>query len=144
MLPPLLAEAAALGFETIEQPLPENADEALRSVAHAVPICADESIRTAHDLPRLHGLYDAINIKLDKAGGLTGALGLHSTARAAGMKIMIGSMVATSLAIAPALILAQDAEWIDLDGPLLLEHDREEGVSISNGVISPPNSTLWG
>lgn len=144
MLPSLLAEAAALGFETIEQPLPEDADEALRSVAHTVPICADESIRTVRELPHLHGLYDAINIKLDKAGGLTGAIALQSAARAAGMKIMIGSMVATSLAIAPALILAQDADWIDLDGPLLLERDRDEGVSISNGVISPPSSTLWG
>jgi len=144
MLGPLLAEATSLGFETIEQPLPENADEALRTIAHTVPICADESAHTAADLPRLIGLYDAINIKLDKSGGLTGALALHAAARAAGMKIMVGSMVATSLAIAPALILAQDADWVDLDGPLLLSNDRAEGVKISGATIMPPSAALWG
>ena len=101
-------------------------------------------MHTAADIARLKGLYDAINIKLDKAGGLTGALALHRAARAAGMKIMIGSMVATSLAVAPALILAQDAEWTDLDGPLLLAQDREHGIAIRDGVMSPPSSKLWG
>ena len=144
MLAELLAEAAALGFEVIEQPLPENADEALRGVARPLPVCADESVHTVRDLPRLVGLYDAINIKLDKAGGLTGALALHGAARTAGLKIMVGSMVATSLAIAPALILAQDAEWTDLDGPLLLARDRAEGVVITAGRIAPATAALWG
>ncbi|MEQ1669554.1 MAG: N-acetyl-D-Glu racemase DgcA [Hyphomicrobium sp.] len=144
MLPDLMAQAARLKFETIEQPLPETADEALRGARWPVPICADESIHTAAGLPRLIGLYDAINIKLDKAGGLTGALELHRAARAAGIKIMVGSMVATSLAVAPAMILAQDAEWTDLDGPLLLANDRADGIAISNGVMSPPGPALWG
>lgn len=144
MLAPLLREAAELRFECIEQPLPEGADDALRSIPHPLPICADESIHTVGDLPRLDGLYDAINIKLDKAGGLTGALALHTAARARGLKIMVGSMVATSLAIAPALQLAQDADWIDLDGPLLLAKDRDDGVLIANGVIAPPSPALWG
>jgi L-alanine-DL-glutamate epimerase-like enolase superfamily enzyme len=144
MLATLLAEAAALGFEVIEQPLPEAADEALRGFPRPLPVCADESAHTVRDLPRLKGLYDAINIKLDKAGGLTGALALHRAARSAGMKIMVGSMVATSLAIAPALILAQDAEWTDLDGPLLLARDREHGVAITAGRIAPPAPALWG
>jgi L-alanine-DL-glutamate epimerase-like enolase superfamily enzyme len=144
MLPELSNAAARLGFETIEQPLPEADDEALRGTRRPLPICADESIRTYGDLPRLIGLYDAINIKLDKTGGLTGALALHRQARAAGMKIMIGSMVATSLAVAPALILAQDADWIDLDGPLLLARDREHGLRIAAGHIAPPDPELWG
>lgn len=144
MLAPLLAIAAELRFETIEQPLPEGADELLRKIPKPLPVCADESVHTTRDIDRLTGLYDAVNIKLDKAGGLTGALALHRAARNAGMKIMVGSMVGTSLAIAPALILAQDADWTDLDGPLLLARDRDDGVSISNGVIAPPSPALWG
>jgi L-alanine-DL-glutamate epimerase-like enolase superfamily enzyme len=110
----------------------------------SVPICADESVHVAADLPRLVGLYDAINIKLDKAGGLTGALQLKREARARGFKIMVGSMVATSLAVAPALLLAGDAEWTDLDGPLLLAHDRVPGLDITDGVIAPLDRGLWG
>jgi L-Ala-D/L-Glu epimerase len=144
MLAELTAIAARLGYETIEQPLPEADDEALRGTIWPLPICADESIRTAADLPRLKGLYDAVNVKLDKAGGLTGALTLHKQARAMGLKIMIGSMVASSLAAAPALILAQDAEWVDLDGPLLLAQDCEDGLVIIDGVIHPPTRALWG
>ncbi len=140
----LMRAAAEFGFETIEQPLPEHADEALRGTQWPVPICADESCRTSADLQRLCGLYDAINIKLDKTGGLTDALELHRLARARGMKIMIGSMVATSLAVAPAMLLAQDAEWVDLDGPLLLAHDRQPGLVITNGLIAPPSPDLWG
>lgn len=139
-----MAVAAELGFETIEQPLPADQDEALRDNRFAVPVTADESVRTADDLARLGGLYDAVNIKLDKAGGLTGALALHAQARAKGMKIMVGSMVATSLAAAPALLLAQDAEWVDLDGPLLLAADRPAGLSIENGIIAPLKPELWG
>lgn len=144
LLDSLMSVAAALGFETIEQPLAETADAALRGKHFPLPVCADESVKTVEDLDRLEGLYEAINIKLDKAGGLTGALALHRAARAKGMKIMVGSMVATSLAAAPALILAQDAEWTDLDGPLLLARDREDGLSIKNGVIAPPTPALWG
>lgn len=144
MLAELTATAARLGFETIEQPLPEADDEALRGTRWPLSICADESARTAADLPRLQGLYDSVNIKLDKAGGLTGALALHKQARAIGLKIMVGSMVASSLAAAPALILAQDAEWVDLDGPLLLTRDRDDGLHIVDGVIHPPTRALWG
>lgn len=144
MLAELMSTAATLGFETIEQPLPESDDEALRGTRWPVPVCADESVHTAADIARLTGLYDAVNIKLDKAGGLTGALALHRAARAASMKIMVGSMVATSLAVAPAMILAQDAEWTDLDGPLLLANDRAHGIRIINGVMSPPDPALWG
>ena len=144
MLPGLMQLAFELGFETIEQPLPETADEALRGTRWPVPVCADESVHTLADLPRLIGIYDAINIKLDKAGGLTGALALQKAARAAGLKIMIGSMVATSLAVAPALLLAQDADWTDLDGPLLLASDRMHGLHIEAGIISPPSAALWG
>ena len=146
--PDLLAEfiavAAACKVEVIEQPLPASADDALRSVAHAVPICADESVHTAADLDRLEDLYDAVNIKLDKAGGLTGALALSHEARRRGLRIMIGSMVATSLAVAPAMLLAAEADWIDLDGPLLLARDRQPSLRIENGMIFPPASELWG
>lgn len=143
-LPHLLEVAAENGVEVVEQPLPERDDEALRGIVRRVPICADESVRDARDLPRLIGLYDAVNIKLDKAGGLTSALELHRSARGAGLKIMVGSMVATSLAAAPALILAQDADWTDLDGPLLLAADREPAIAITNGVMSPADPRLWG
>ena len=144
ILPDLLKTALELAFETIEQPLPEKADEALRGRRSTIPICADESVHTAADVPRLADLYDAINIKLDKAGGLTGGLALQAAARQAGMKIMIGSMVATSLAVAPAMILAQDADWVDLDGPLLLARDRDHAIQIHNGLMSPPSAKLWG
>lgn len=144
MMPELMRTAAVHGFEAIEQPLPADADEALRDATWPVPLCADESVHTAADLQRLAGLYDAVNIKLDKAGGLTSARDLHRQARAAGMKVMIGSMVATSLAVAPAMILAQDADWTDLDGPLLLAHDREHGIRIDNGIMQPPTRALWG
>ncbi len=140
----LLQCAADLGFETVEQPLPANADHALATCTRPIAITADESVHTAADIQRLAGLYDAVNIKLDKAGGLTGALALCAAARNAKMKIMVGSMVATSLAIAPALILAQSAEWTDLDGPLLLARDRDHGVIIRDGVISPADARRWG
>ncbi|MBX9683399.1 MAG: dipeptide epimerase, partial [Hyphomicrobium sp.] len=104
----------------------------------------DESVHTAADIPRLAEIYDGVNIKLDKAGGLTGALELQNAATAAGLKVMVGSMVATSLAIAPALILAQNADWVDLDGPLLLARDRPFALQIRNGVILPADPRLWG
>lgn len=140
----LIAVAVEARIETIEQPLPAGDDEILRQRARPVPVCADESLRTIDDLPRLAGLYDAVNIKLDKAGGLTSALVLKRAAEAMGFKIMIGSMVATSLAVAPALLLAQDADWTDLDGPLLLAKDREPAIEIRNGVMSNADPRLWG
>lgn len=144
MLEPLLSEAASLGFALIEQPLPAGKDAALGNVRRAVPVCADESIHTRSDLGRLAGLYDAINVKLDKAGGLTEALALRDHARSAGLKIMVGCMVATSLAMAPAFLLGQDADWVDLDGPLLLARDRDQGFRITGGIVSPPDAALWG
>ena len=141
---PFLEAAAAARVELIEQPLPAGADEALRTIPHLVPICADESVHTSRDLDGLAGAYDAINIKLDKAGGLTEALAMQQAARAKGFKIMVGCMVATSLAMAPAFLLGQDAEWVDLDGPLLLAKDREPGLLIRDGIIQPPERALWG
>lgn len=140
----LMFAAADAGIELIEQPLPAGADEALRHIQHVVPVCADESVHTRADLPRLQGLYDAINIKLDKSGGLTEALALKREAVAHGFRIMIGSMVATSLAVAPALLLAQGAAWTDLDGPLLLARDRTPAIVIQSGIMSPPEPELWG
>ena len=105
---------------------------------HPVPVCADELLHTRAGLAELAGRYDAINIKLDKAGGLTEALALAAAARDAGLKIMVGCMVATSLAMAPALLLAQDADWVDLDGPLLLARDREDGLHYEGALVSPP------
>jgi L-alanine-DL-glutamate epimerase-like enolase superfamily enzyme len=143
-LPELMAVAAETGIEVIEQPLPATADTALAEVEHRVPVCADESLHTRADLSDLARRYEAINIKLDKAGGLTEALALSAAARAAGLKIMVGCMVATSLAMAPALLLAQDADWVDLDGPLLLARDRQPGLRYDGALMYPPASELWG
>ncbi|HWK32917.1 MAG TPA: N-acetyl-D-Glu racemase DgcA [Hyphomicrobium sp.] len=139
-----LAAAAASGMELIEQPLPAGSDAALAEISHPVPICADESAHTAADLPQLAGRYDAVNIKLDKTGGLTQALAMAKAAKASGFKIMVGSMVATSLAAAPALLMASYADWVDLDGPLLLARDRIPPLAIAAGIISPPAPELWG
>lgn len=144
MLPTLLRVAAQFDFELIEQPLPAGQDDVLRDITHLVPICADESVHTAANIPQLIGLYDAVNVKLDKAGGLTGAISLVTEARSNGLKVMIGSMVGTSLAVAPAMLLAPYADWIDLDGPLLLAHDREHGLRINDGIVHPPDPELWG
>ena len=140
----LVSVAAECGIELIEQPLPAGNDEALRHIERAVPICADESVHTAADIPRLVGSYDAVNVKLDKAGGLTGAISLVRAAQRQNFRIMIGSMVATSLAAAPAMLLASEADWIDLDGPLLLARDREFGLRVDNGIMYPPEPELWG
>jgi L-alanine-DL-glutamate epimerase-like enolase superfamily enzyme len=139
-----LAVAATLGVALVEQPLPAGRDAILRSIAHPVPICADESVHVASDLPGLVGLYDAVNIKLDKAGGLTAALELRDAARAAGFGIMVGCMVGTSLAMAPAVLLAQGAEFTDLDGPLLLARDRSPALTYRGSLVSPPEPALWG
>lgn len=140
----LLAVAAEAGFELIEQPLPADADEALGSLHHPVPVCADESAHSADQVGALARRYDAVNIKLDKTGGLTPALAMVQVARTAGLRIMIGCMVATSLSMAPALVLASDADWVDLDGPLLLAKDRPGGLIIRDGWISPATPQLWG
>jgi L-Ala-D/L-Glu epimerase len=144
MLPELMAVAAECGFELIEQPLPAGGDAALAQLPRAVPVCADESLHTRADLAGLADRYDAVNIKLDKAGGLTEALSLAAQARAAGFRIMVGCMVATSLAMAPALLLAQGADWVDLDGPLLLARDRQPGLRYEGALVHPPQPQLWG
>jgi len=138
---PALAE---LGVELIEQPFPADTDEVLGTLDHPIPICADESCHTTADLPRLKNCYAVINIKLDKTGGLTEALELHHRARESNFKILIGCMVCTSLSIAPARLLASNAEWVDLDGPLLLARDRDHGLHYQNGKIGMPVSELWG
>jgi L-alanine-DL-glutamate epimerase-like enolase superfamily enzyme len=144
LLPELMAAAAEAGIELIEQPLPADADAALAGTERKVPVCADESLHTRAGLADLAGRYDAVNIKLDKAGGLTEALALAEAARAAGLRIMVGCMVATSLAMAPALLLAQGADWVDLDGPLLLARDREPGLRYDGALVHPPTPELWG
>lgn len=143
-LAPLLQVAADAGIELIEQPLPVHADLALRSVPHSVPVCADESVHTTADLDRIRDRYEAVNIKLDKAGGLTEALRMQQRAQRLGLRVMVGCMVGTSLAMAPALLLAQAADWVDLDGPLLLARDRSPGLDIRDGMIQPAPPTLWG
>ncbi len=139
-----LAVAAELGVALIEQPLPAGRDAILRQIVRPVPVCADESVHEARDLETLVGLYDAINIKLDKAGGLTAALVLRDRARELGFSIMVGCMVGTSLAMAPAVLLAQDADFVDLDGPLLLARDRSPGLTYRGSLVSPPDAALWG
>jgi L-alanine-DL-glutamate epimerase-like enolase superfamily enzyme len=144
LLPDLVAAAAAARLELIEQPLPADADAALAGTAHTVPICADESLHTRADLDRLAPRYDAVNIKLDKAGGLTEALALAAEARARGLRIMVGCMVSTSLAMAPAMLVAQGADWVDLDGPLLLTRDRTRPLRYDAALLHPPDPRLWG
>lgn len=139
-----LQVAAELGIALIEQPLPAGQDEMLARLPHPVPICADESVHTAEGLEKLVGRYDAVNIKLDKAGGLTAALELRDRARDLGFQIMVGCMVGTSLAMAPAVLLAQDADFVDLDGPLLLARDRDPALLYEGSLVSPPEAALWG
>ncbi|MCV9960604.1 dipeptide epimerase [Pararhizobium sp. BT-229] len=128
----------------IEQPLAAGHDGLLASVPHPVPVCADESVHKTEDLPKLAGLYDAVNIKLDKTGGLTEALRMRDAARALNLKIMVGCMVGTSLGMAPAVLLAQGADFVDLDGPLLLARDREPGLRYEASLVYPPLAALWG
>ncbi|MGH8184104.1 MAG: N-acetyl-D-Glu racemase DgcA [Rhodanobacteraceae bacterium] len=128
----------------LEQPLPADADDGLLGFSGAVPICADEACHTSADLPRLRGRYQAINIKLDKTGGLTEAWRLLRAAREQGFRIMVGCMVCSSLGIAPALEIAREAEFVDLDGPLWLQHDYAGGVKLEAGLLSPPQAGFWG
>jgi L-alanine-DL-glutamate epimerase-like enolase superfamily enzyme len=138
------AACADAGFALVEQPLPSKADAGLSRIPRPVPICADESVHDRPSLDRLVGLYDAVNIKLDKTGGLTEALALAKAAEARGLSIMIGCMVGTSLAMAPAMVLAPRARFVDLDGPLLLAKDREPGLRFDGSIVHPPEPRLWG
>lgn len=140
----LLAVAAEARFELIEQPLPAGDDGALANFHRSIPVCADESAHTADGLAALRDRYDAVNIKLDKTGGLTGALAMGAEARRLGLKAMVGCMLATSLAMAPAILVAQYTDWGDLDGPLLLARDREHGLVYRDGLVYPPTPALWG
>jgi len=139
-----LAACAQAGVTLVEQPLPAADDAALAGVAHPVPVCADESVHDRATLARLKGKYEAVNIKLDKAGGLTEALALAEEAERLGFTIMVGCMVSTSLAIAPAILLAQRARVVDLDGPLLLANDRPNGLQYDGSIVYPPQPALWG
>jgi L-alanine-DL-glutamate epimerase-like enolase superfamily enzyme len=131
------------GVELVEQPFPAHADEVLETLVHPIAVCADESCHTTADLPRLTNRYEVINVKLDKTGGLTEALRLCERARESGFKLLIGCMVCTSLGIAPACLLASFANWIDLDGALLLARDRDHPVPYANGKIGIPPRDLW-
>lgn len=133
-----------LGVELIEQPFPADADDVLEKLDHPVPVCADESCHTSADLSRLKGRYEVINVKLDKTGGLTEGLHLCEKARANGFKLLIGCMVGTSLGMAPARLLASDADFTDLDGPLLLARDHDHPLQYADGKIGLPSAELWG
>jgi L-Ala-D/L-Glu epimerase len=144
ILPEMLSACENYRVELVEQPLPASNDEALRDLPRTTIICADESAHGRKSLPELKGKYDAINIKLDKTGGLTEALALVHEAKKQDFKIMVGCMLATSLAMAPAFLLAQLADYVDLDGPLLLAKDREPGFTFQGSLMLPPPQTLWG
>lgn len=139
-----MAACVAAGVELIEQPLPSSDDALLGDIPRPIPICADESVHGLHGLSSLAGRYDAVNIKLDKTGGLTEALELSRAARELGFGVMVGCMVGTSLAMAPAMLLAAGARFVDLDGPLLLARDREDGLRYEGGLVFPPDRRLWG
>ncbi|MCB2128378.1 MAG: dipeptide epimerase [Rhodobacteraceae bacterium] len=132
------------GVVLVEQPLPAGDDDALAGIARPVPVCADESCHDRASLAALAGKYDVINIKLDKTGGLTEALALRDAARKAGFGIMVGCMVGTSLAMAPASLVAQGAGFVDLDGPLLLGRDRDHAIRYDGSTMQVPSRSLWG
>ena len=134
----------AFGVELIEQPVRAGEDALLDGVVSPIPLCADESCQDRADLERCRGRYAAINVKLDKAGGLTEALALVAQARAMGLRVMVGCMLSTSLGLAPAFLAAQGAEWIDLDGALLLARDRPDGFAYEGATMRPGPAALWG
>jgi L-alanine-DL-glutamate epimerase-like enolase superfamily enzyme len=140
----LAPELARLGVVMLEQPLPAGGDDALRHLPRPVPVCADESCHVAADVAALAGRYDAINVKLDKTGGLVEALATVSAAREAGLRIMVGCIVGTSLAVAPAVLLTPFADLVDLDAPLLLERDRDPGLVYDGAILHPPPPEVWG
>jgi L-alanine-DL-glutamate epimerase-like enolase superfamily enzyme len=133
-----------LGVELVEQPLPAGQDDMLAEIARPLPVCADESCFDRASLAGLTGKYDAVNLKLDKTGGLTEGLLTRDLARAMGFKVMVGCMVGSSLAMAPAVLLAQGADWTDLDGPLLLAEDRSYPLHYDAAGVHPPAGNLWG
>ncbi|SHM79177.1 N-acetyl-D-Glu racemase DgcA [Bradyrhizobium lablabi] len=139
-----LKACADAGATLVEQPLPAGKDEALARIKRPITVCADESVHDRASLADLRGRYDAVNIKLDKTGGLTEALAMADAAQALGFEVMIGCMVATSLAMAPAMLLAPQARFVDLDGPLLLAHDRDGGLRYDGSLVYPPEAALWG
>jgi L-alanine-DL-glutamate epimerase-like enolase superfamily enzyme len=139
-----LAACAAAGVTLVEQPLPAPDDAALAAIARPIPVCADESVHDRASLRSLVGKYDAVNIKLDKTGGLTEALAMAAEAERLGFGVMVGCMVATSLSMAPAMLLAQRARVVDLDGPLLLARDREHGLRYEGSLVYPATPSLWG
>jgi L-alanine-DL-glutamate epimerase-like enolase superfamily enzyme len=139
-----LAACVQAGVTLIEQPLPEGRDVALAQIKRPIPVCADESVYARDSLDAISARYDAINVKLDKAGGLTEALALVAEAERRGFGIMVGSMVATSLATAPAILVAQRARVVDLDGPLLLAEDRPHGLRYEGSILYPAEPVLWG
>ena len=140
----MLKACVAVGVELVEQPLPQSQDDILHGMKRDILICADESAHDTKSLRELRAKYDAINIKLDKTGGLTEALRMSKAAKADGFKVMVGCMLATSLAMAPAFIVAQGADYVDLDGPLLLAKDRTPSITYLKGVMQPPPAALWG
>jgi len=139
-----LAACAAAGVTLVEQPLPAEADAVLADIPHPIPVCADESVHDRASLKRLAGKYDAINLKLDKAGGLTEALALAAEAARMGLGLMVGCMISTSLALAPAMLVAQSARVVDLDGALLLAQDRADGLRYEGSLVYPATPALWG
>jgi L-Ala-D/L-Glu epimerase len=139
-----LAVCAAAGVTLVEQPLPAGKDDALARIKRPLAVCADESVHDRRSLDGLRDRYDAVNIKLDKTGGLTEALAMADAARALGFDIMVGCMVATSLAMAPAMLLTPQARFVDLDGPLLLANDRDNGLHYEDSLVYPPDAVLWG
>lgn len=144
LLPEYLPAMARLDVALVEQPLPAGRDDALAGITRPVPVCADESCHTSGDVAALVGRYDVVNVKLDKTGGLTEAIRLVDAARRAGLGVMVGCMVGTSLAMAPAILLGAGAAFVDLDGPLLLAEDRPHGLRYANGRVFPPTPALWG
>ncbi|WP_105382515.1 N-acetyl-D-Glu racemase DgcA [Neorhizobium alkalisoli] len=139
-----MAIAAEMNVSLIEQPLPAGKDAALAGIRRPVSVCADESVHATKDLESLRDRYDAVNIKLDKTGGLTEALVMRAEAQRLGFLVMLGCMVGSSLAMAPAVLLAQDADYADLDGPLLLAEDRPNGLRYEGSLVYPPDESLWG
>jgi L-alanine-DL-glutamate epimerase-like enolase superfamily enzyme len=143
-LPGHLEACARAGVALVEQPLPAGRDAALARINRPIPVCADESVHARQGLAALADRYDAVNLKLDKTGGLTEMLAMAAAAEAAGFSLVIGCMVATSLAMAPALLLAGRARFVDLDGPLLLQRDRPDGLAFVGSQINPASPALWG
>jgi len=133
-----------LGVAMVEQPLPAGADDLLSEIARPLPVCADESCHDRASLAGLAGKYDMVNIKLDKTGGLTEGLALKTAALAQGYGLMVGCMIGSSLAMAPATLLAQGAAFTDLDGPLLLADDRDHPLTFDDAGVHPPEPSLWG